>query len=207
MRAGRVYSPRIDDSVQSWWRVIASVVSMAAANMDNQVDRLDRFSLPLLPVDRPDMRANAARTAQLFLSQLRSDYRRVAVPGVELTDVEERRQQADWAARLEEAGIKNCSVAILAVGQYLDSDRTAYIGTALKPWISPEDHSDEVARFENTFGPVVGPVVLLALSEAHDEPQHLPSWAADTGDDWSVDFIKAGAEELRSDQRSAAFAR
>ncbi|ORX17194.1 hypothetical protein AWC31_17855 [Mycolicibacterium wolinskyi] len=201
MRAGKVWTPSSTYDPVLWWRVLASIVSMAAADMDNQTDRLDRVSMPLLRTYRSDVRANAARSAQRFLSQLRSDYRRVALPSVDLVDVERERQSEELAKALEGAGINNCSVAILAVGQYLASDRSADLATALKPWISAEDHSDEMSWFENMFGPVVGPVVHLALSSAPDEPKELPKWAGEVGDEWCGQFLRAGAQELRSDQR------
>ncbi|MCW2691224.1 MAG: hypothetical protein JWR37_6114 [Mycobacterium sp.] len=200
MRAGIVYAPSSDDSV-SWWPVLASIVSMAAAEMDNQTDRLNRFSMPLLPTNGPDVRANAAGSAQRFLSQLRSDYRRVALPRVNLVDVERQRQSQEWSTELEKAGIHNCSVAILVVGQYLASDRSADLADALKPWIFAEDHPDDMSWFENAFGPVIGPVVHLALSAAPDEPKELPKWAGEVGEPWCSAFLKAGAHELRSDQR------
>lgn len=195
MRAGSVHAPSSNDSV-SWWPVLASIVSMAAAEMDNQTDRLNRFSMPLLPTDSSDVRANAAGSAQRFLSQLRSDYRRVALPRVDLAEVEQLRQWELWAGRLTDANIKNCSVAILAVGQHLASDRSSDLATALKPWIAAEDYSDEVSWYENTLGPVVGPVVHLALSGTF-EPQSLPKWSGEVGEDWCSQFLKAGAHELR----------
>jgi hypothetical protein len=202
MRAGTVYAPSGDDSA-SWWPVLSSIVSMAAAEINNQTDRLDRFSMPLLPTDSSDVRASATGSAQRFLSQLRSDYRRVALPKVNLAEVERLRQWDKWSAELESADINNCSVAILAVGQYLASDRSSDLLSALAPWISANDFSSEMWWFENAFGSVIGPVVQLALSGA-DEPEELPKWAGVVGNEWCKLFLKTGAEELRADQQPVA---
>lgn len=202
LRAGNVHAPSGDDSA-SWWPVLASIVSMAAAEINNQTDRLDRFSLPLLPTGSSDVRANATGSAQRFLGQLRSDYRRVALPEVNLAEVERLRQWDTWSAELESHEIDNCSVAILAVGQYLASDRSSDLITVLRPWISANDSSSETWWFENSFGSVIGPIVQLALSGA-DEPKELPKWAGEVGNEWCEQFLKTGAEELRADQQPVA---
>jgi hypothetical protein len=196
-RAGEVYTPSNDTDSVSWLRVMGPILSMAAADLDNQLDRLDDFSLPLWPATTP--RTSPARTAQLFLSQLRSDFRRVAAPSVDLADVELQRQTHQWVTALEKHGIKNRPVAILAVGQYLALDQTEDVDleVALKPWLGAADHSDKMEWFETTFGPVVGPLVHLALSRTPEAPQQLPRWASKVGDDWCHQFLTAGAQELR----------
>ena len=174
--------------------------------MDNQESRLNRFSMPLLATSSEGVRANATGSAQRFLGQLRADYRRVALPRVDLAVVEEMRQLDAWAARLAQAGVANCSVAILAVGKYLASDRSEDLVSVLKAWISADNYTPDLAWFENAFGPVVGPVVQLAL-DVSDGPLPLPGWADEVGEKWCKQFLTAGANELRTDKQAVpAFA-
>jgi len=198
LRAGEVYPPSDDPGSAAWQRVMVPIMSMAAEALANQTERLDRFSLPLLPPHTPDVRASATRAAQLFMRQLRSDYRRVASPRIDLVDVEHWRRSKAWDMALDKADVKNHSVGILAVGRYLASDRTADLATALKLWIAAEEHPGGTASYVASFGPVVGPVVQLALSENPDAgPEQLPSWASTVGDEWCTEFLKAAARELR----------
>jgi hypothetical protein len=60
-------------------------------------------------------------TAQLFLAQVASDYRRVASLELDLREVEQRRNSDQGAAALERAGVVSRPVAPLAVAQYLAS--------------------------------------------------------------------------------------
>jgi hypothetical protein len=212
-RAGETYEPSYDPAEVGWLRVIAPVVSVAADDLENQRERLDQFSLPILPrtaisdegEDRLATRAvrtSPARTARLFLNQLRSDYRRVAFPNIHLDDIEEQRKSPEWASALKAQGIPNRSVAVLAVGQYLASDQTQDAGleTVLKPWLAAAEDPDNVEGFESTFGTVVGPLVLVAVYQTL-APDQVPGWADQVGEDWGRQFIIAGAQELRRAQQ------
>lgn len=200
-RAGEVYEPSDDPHSVGWLRVIAPVVSVAADELENQRQRLDHFSLPFLPgAATPKVRASPARTARLFLNQLRSDFRLVAYPNIDLASIDRWRQTDEWASALAANGITNRSVAILAVGHYLASDPTrgVRLESLLKPWTGAAEDSDRMEWFESTLGPVVGPIVHLALSQTGQisRPNQLPGWASEVGDDWCQEFLNAGAQEL-----------
>lgn len=196
LRTGDAYAPSFDTDSVAWSRVIVPLMAIAQEDLRNQIERLDRFSLPLVPSGPSAERANATRTAQRFLSQLRSDYRRMAVRDIDLVAVEEQRKWYPniWTDALAKFDVENCPVAILAVGQYLATDRSANLATALKPWIPLED---DPASFISSFGPVVGPVVKLALSEKPEPALELPSWAEHVGVAWCEEFLNAAAQELR----------
>ncbi|EPQ80832.1 hypothetical protein MMEU_1357 [Mycobacterium marinum str. Europe] len=117
--------------------------------------------------------------------------------------MERMRNWGKWADELKKANINNCSVAILAVGQYLASDRSGNLWIALDPWISDTDFSNEMWWYVSMFGEVIGPVVQLALNGT-DELDELPKWAGEVGDEWCKRFLKAGAHELRSDEQPVA---
>ncbi|MCV7229826.1 hypothetical protein H7J73_27845 [Mycolicibacterium komossense] len=177
---------------------------MANADLDSQLERLDEFSLPLLPTTTRDVRTDPARTAQLFLSQLPSDFRCVAGPQVDLADVETQRHAPEWKAALERLDINNRSVAVLEVGHYLDvAHPDSDLETSLKPWRAAVDNSYEMEGFETNLGPVVGPLVHLAL-ELGDAQERLPGWASDVGEDWCHYFLIAGARELRQANQQGA---
>jgi hypothetical protein len=230
-RAGEVYEPSSNPDSDGWQHVMAPLMSMAAADLENQLERLDEFSLPLLPPISPDFetlpaRTHPARTAQVFLSQLRSDFRCVAGPHIDLVDVEKLRHTREWEAALEARNIKNRSVAVLAVGRYLDFGHTQDdLVNSLKPWLDAADNSQEMEWFETDLGPVVGPLVHLALQISYasqelpppwavkagedwgrhfvdlalqisDASQELPLWASHVGEDWGRHFLRAGALEL-----------
>jgi hypothetical protein len=229
-RAGEVYMPSDDPDSVGWLRVIAPIVSTAVADLKNQRERLDRFSLPLLrgydtsgggddtpergyasPVGgdaSPEVRTSPARTAQLFLNQLRSDFRLVAYPHIDLPRIDElMHNDPDWAKALEENGIldengiRDSSVAILAVGRYLASDPTEQLRleNLLEYWTPAVEDPGTMEWFESTLGPVVGPIVHLALSQTSQipTPDQLPGWASEVGDDWCREFLNAGAQELQ----------
>ncbi|TMS45965.1 hypothetical protein [Mycobacterium sp. DBP42] len=195
LQAGKTCEPSTDPGSAAWSWVMLPIASMVAAMYDEQLDRLNRFSLPLLPPHTSSRRASATRTAHYFLEQLRSDYRRVATPSVDLEDYDKCRLSEDWQVALNKAGISNRSVAVFAVGQYLASDRTQPIATALKTWTDGTGPNTEAA-FARLFGDVVGPLVQLALT-FDDHPEKLPSWANKVGSEWCSEFLVAGAKELR----------
>ena len=222
-RRGEVYTPSFEPDSEGWLRVIVPIVSTAVADLKNQRERLDRFSLPLLrgydtpergyagPVGGdagPEVRTSPTRTARLFLNQLRSDFRLVAYPNINLPDIDGLlHNRPDWAKALEENGIldengiRDSSVAILAVGQYLASDPTEQLRleSLLEHWTRAVESPNEMEWFESTLGPVVGPIVQLSLGQTSNipPPGRLPGWASEVGADWCRRFLNAGAQELQ----------
>ena len=214
-RAGKAYTPSNNPDSAGWLRLILPVLATAAADLANQFDRIDRFSLPLLPTTEPVDRASPEATAKRFLSQLRSDFRRVAFPGLDLAEVEERRLETRWASALSARGIGNRSVAVLAVGQYLAFDEPVHfdLEAHLQPWLDEADRI-ETGWFETTFGPVIGALVQRALRPTVGQllpspPRtvapsgrptirlaHLPEWAHRLDIEWSYRFVSAGAQQL-----------
>jgi hypothetical protein len=200
LRAGRVKpapttrGPRESEMVR--------VVSAASLAGDGQLERVDRFSLPLLPSGSPTgERANATTTSQLFLEQTASDYRRVASPELNLREVEAQRNSDQGAAALKRAGVLSRSVAPLAVGQYLASREGAAqsdLASVLEPWIFAEEDADLESQYAAAFGDVLGPLVQAALDKSHDyTSMALPSWSSRVGDMWCKEFLAAGAEILK----------
>ncbi|MEE6135335.1 hypothetical protein SKC41_03205 [Mycobacterium sp. 050128] len=220
------------DSTPSNWDLVR-IVSAAVAAWDEQLPRLDRFSLPLYatqarepsdthdrepPSDTHDRgpsdvefspRANAAATAQLFLGQVRSDYRRVAWPELELYRLEEARKSEEGRFVLDSAGLSSDrSVAVLAVGRYLASStgpEPSEVRAAFEPWIDPDDNLNARERYVTSFGEVLGPVVqlALALNRSPDTPDTsfdfiLPSWVSRVGPPWCLQFLEAGARILQT---------
>ncbi|KLO32531.1 hypothetical protein ABH37_08865 [Mycobacterium haemophilum] len=178
------------------------VVSAASLAWDGQVDRVDRFSRPLLPSGTPtEERANPAVTAQLFLAQVASDYRRVASCELDLREVEARRNSDQGAMALERAGVVSRPVAPLAVGQYLAAHECAAdadLESVLVPWMSSAGDADLESQCAAAFGDVLGPLVQVALDESHDHTQLvLPSWSSHMGDAWCIEFLAAGAQILK----------
>jgi hypothetical protein len=229
-RAGEVYMPDYNPESVGWLRVIVPIVLTAVADLRNQRERLDRFSLPLLrgydtsergddPAERgyagpvggdvsPEVRTSPARTARLFLNQLRSDFRLVAYPNINLPDIDGLlHNDPDWAKALkengilDEDGIRDSSVAVLAVGQYLASDprEQLRLESLLGHWTRAVESPNEMEWFESTLGPVVGPIVQLSLSQTSDipPPSRLPGWASEVGADWCRELLNAGARELQ----------
>lgn len=178
------------------------VVSAAFLAWDGQVDRVDRFSRPLLPSGtQTEERANPAVTSQLFLAQVASDYRRVASCELDLREVEARRNSDKGAAALERAGVVSRPVAPLAVGQYLAAHECAADGnlaSVLAPWMLSAEDVDLESQCAAAFGDVLGPLVQVALGESHDHaPVVLPSWSSQVGDAWCKEFLAAGAQILK----------
>jgi nucleoside phosphorylase len=152
-------------------------------------------------------RANAATTAQLFLGQVRSDYRRVAWPELDLYGLEEARKSEDGRIVLDSARLSSDrSVAVLAVGQHLASRRGAApseVLGALERWIDPNDNLDVRERYEISFGEVLGPVVRLALDIIRSPDDSaidiiLPRWAYYVGIPWCLQFLETGARILQA---------
>jgi hypothetical protein len=195
---GPTRDPRMSEMVR--------VVSAASAAWSGQLERVDRFSLPLLPSELPNAeRASATTTSWLFLDQLASDYRRVASPELDLRELEVERHSNNGAAALERAGVLNRPLAPLAVGQYLAFHERAPdrdLASVLEPWIfSPWNFSEEAADLESpyaaAFGIVLGPLVEEALHKSRDHTlMVLPSWAGHVGDLWCEEFLAAGAQTL-----------
>lgn len=177
------------------------VVSAAALAWDGQLDRVDRFSRPLLPSgSRTGERANPAMTARLFLEQVASDYRRVASLELDLREVEAQRNSDKGVAALARAGVVSRPVAPLAVGQYLASQERAADGdlaSVLKPWMGPADSGDRESQYAATFGEVLGPLLQVASDNSGDRPSAPGGWSGRVGHTWSEDFLMAGAEILK----------
>jgi hypothetical protein len=178
------------------------VVSAASLAWDGQLDRVDRFSRPLLPSGTlTGERANPGMTSQLFLAQVASDYRRVASLELDLLEVEAQRNSDDGAAALERARVVSRPVAPLVVGQYLASHERAAdadLASVLAPWMLSADDADLESQYAAAFGEVLGPLVHVALDNAHDDTSMvLPDWFSGVGDLWCKEFLAAGAEILK----------
>lgn len=178
------------------------VVSAASLAWDGQMDRVDRFSRPLLPSGtRTGERANPAMTARLFLEQVASDYRRVASLELDLREVEAQRNSVKGVATLERAGVVSRPVAPLAVGQYLASQERAAAGdlaSVLEPWMLSAEDADRESHYAAAFGEVLGPLLQVALDKPHDRASTpLPSWSSRVGHMWCEEFLVAGAEILK----------
>ncbi len=178
------------------------VVSAASLAWDGQLDRVDRFSRPLLPSGTlTGERANPGMTSRLFLEQVASDYRRVASLEVDLCEVETQRNSAEGEAALKRARVVSRPVAPLVVGQYLASHvgaADADLASALEPWMLPADDADRESQCAAAFGEVLGPLVQVALDKARDpRSMVLPDWSSGVGDLWCKEFLVAGAEILK----------
>ncbi|OBH88183.1 hypothetical protein [Mycobacterium sp. E2989] len=177
------------------------VVSAAALAWDGQLDRVDRFSRPLLPSgNRTGERANPAMTARLFLEQVASDYRRAASLELDLREVEAQRNSDKGVAALARAGVVSRPVAPLAVGQYLASQERAADGdlaSVLKPWMVSADSEDRESQYAATFGEVLGPLLQVASDNSGARPSAPGGWSDRVGQTWSEDFLIAGAEILK----------
>ena len=192
--AGATGDPRDADMVR--------VVSAACLAWDGQIDRVDRFSRPLLSSGAlTEERASPAMTAQLFLEQVASDYRRVASCALDLGEVEARRNSDQGAAALERAGVVSRPVAPLAVGQYLAAHQHAAAGDlarVLQPWMSSAQDADLQSQYAVAFGDVLGPLVQAAMDTLRvRSPIALPSWSGAVGETWCEEFIAAGAQILK----------
>lgn len=173
------------------------VVSAASLAWDGQLDRVDRFSRPLLPsATLNDERANPAMTSQLFLEQVASDYRRVASCSLDLREVEARRNTMQGNRILEYAGVASRPVAPLAVGQHLAADEhAADLASVVAPWLISTAEVD--SQCAAAFGDVLGPLVQAALNNSStDTSIGLPSWSRRVGEMWCQEFLAAGAEIL-----------
>lgn len=197
LRTGKVkLAPTTHDPEEA---EMVRVVSAASLAWGGQLERLDRFSLPLLPSGQPTgERANATTTSQLFLEQTASDYRRVASPNLNLRKVEAQRSSDKGRRALMQAGVSTQSVAPLAVGQYLASrevDAHSDLASVLEPWIFAQQ---DAKQSEAAFGKVLGPLVRVALDQSHDHKSMvLPDWAGRVGDSWCKEFLVAGSEILK----------
>ncbi|MBI2702914.1 hypothetical protein KQR54_31115 [Mycobacterium gordonae] len=197
LRAGMVKDPpSTRDPRES---EMVRIVSAAALAWEGQLDRVDRFSQPLLP-SRTLMqeRANPAMTSQLFLAQMASDYRRVASCSTDLREVEARRNTQEGATALQRAGVVSRPVAPLAVGQYLAAYERGGEGDltrAVEPWVLPA--ADVESQYAAVFGDVLGPLIEAALRNSRtDNPMALPGWSGRVGTLWCEEFLAAGAEIL-----------
>ncbi|OBH21380.1 hypothetical protein A9X04_05495 [Mycobacterium sp. E3247] len=200
LRAGIVMAaPSTRDPRES---ELVRVVSAASLAWDGQLDRVDRFSRPLLPSGAQIAeRANAGMTARLFLEQVASDFRRVASVELDLREVEAQRSSDQGAAALQRTGVVSRPVAPLAVGQYLASyerDADADLGRALEPWMQSADAADRESQCAASFGEVLGPLVHVALGTANDHASMvLPDWSDGVGELWCKEFLIAGSEILK----------
>lgn len=178
------------------------VVSAASLAWDGQLDRVDRFSRPLLlSGTRTGERANPAMTARLFLEQVASDYRRVASLELDLREVEAQRNSVKGVATLKRAGVVSRPVAPLAVGQYLALQERAAAGDlagVLEPWMLSAEDADRESHYAAAFGEVLGPLLQVALDKPDDRASTpLPSWSSRVGHMWCEEFLVAGAEILK----------
>lgn len=197
LRAGSVkHPPSTRDPRES---EMVRVVSAASLAWDGQFDRVDRFSRPLLPSGvSADERASPAMTAQLFLEQVASDYRRVASCQLDLWQVETRRNSDEGARTLQHAGVLSRPVAPLVVGQHLVAQRTGDVDLAsvFEPWIVTAETSHLESPYAAAFGDVLGPLVLAAVNDSPINSS-LPVWSDRVGDTWCTEFLAAGAEILK----------
>jgi len=194
LRAGIVkHLPSTRDPQES---EMVRVVSAASLAWDGQLDRGDRFSRPLLPSGTlTEQRANPEMTAQLFLEQMASDYRRVASCSLDLREVEARRDTPQGRKILEYAGVASRPVAPLAVGQYLAAEHASDLVDAVAPWLLPAE--DAEAPYAAAFGDVLGPLVQAALNNSRSAPSiPPPDWSTQMGHLWCQEFLAAGAEIL-----------
>jgi hypothetical protein len=180
------------------------VASAASLAWREQLERIDRFSLPLQAAGRSSgERARASTTARLFLEQLASDYRRVASPELDLESLEARRKSAEGSAALKASGVDyRRSIAPLAVGRHLASDRgdeSHPLEAAMTPWLVADGDVDLESSYVAAFGIVLGPVVRLALHETADfsYSMPLPEWSERVGEVWCEEFLSEGAAILR----------
>ncbi|GAB5901828.1 hypothetical protein [Mycolicibacterium mageritense] len=177
-----------DDATPEMIRIIAA----AAASTNDQVRRLDALTLPLGQINTYAGRSDAEITAERFLDQVRSDYRRVS-PDLPLREAEQWRHSPEGIAALNEAHVSNESVGVLAVGELLDLNLSI---RRLYGWM----HRDnlDMKAFTSTFGEVLGPVVRATLLPP---PTRLPVWGPDleseAGQLWTQAFVLAGARRLR----------
>ncbi len=196
LRAGIVKpAPAADPQESEMLRIVWA----ASQVWDNQLDRVDRFSLPLLPSVHPPTanRASAATTSRLFLDQLASDYRRVGPPELDLREIESKRNSHSGAAILKRAGVVSRPVAPLAVGQYLafyERPLQRNLESVFSPWLSSQQALDGELLYAATFGDVLGPLVQVVLDFY---PAELPSWSDYVGDIWCEQFLASGARILR----------
>lgn len=197
LRAGIVkHLPSTRDPQES---EMVRVVSAASLAWDGQFDRVDRFSRPLLPSGAlTEERANPEMTAQLFLEQMASDYRRVASCQLDLREVEARRNSDEGTKALERAGVVSRPVAPLAVGQHLASQRSGKrdLASVFEPWIATPENSDRDSPYAAVFGEVLGPLIIVALDNSPSDPA-LPGWSGRVGEVWCAEFLAAGAEILK----------
>ena len=99
---------------------LVRTVSAASAIAKDQVDRVDKLSLPLVSLNVYETKSNPVAVARQFLDQIRSDYRRVS-PRLELERMEKLRCSSEGEEVLKEAHVDNQSLGVLAVGELLDS--------------------------------------------------------------------------------------
>lgn len=200
LRAGSVEA--VHSTRDAWESEMVRVVSAASLAWDGQLDRVDRFSRPLLPSGtRTGERANPRMTSRLFLEQVASDYRRVASLELDLREVEAQRNSDKGAAALQCARVVSRPVAPLAVGQYLASQQRAADGdlaSVLEPWTLSAGDADRKSQYAAAFGEVLGPLLQVALDKSHDHTSTvLPSWSRRVGRMWCEEFLVAGAEILK----------
>ncbi len=180
------------------------VVSAASLAWGNQLERIDRFSLPLqTPVTGHGERASAATTSRLFLEQLISDYRRVASPKIDLQAIERRRRSEHGAAILESAGVvPNRPVAPFAVAERLILHQKfthSGLEIAMDYWVSAERNTGAGSPYATAFGDVLGSLIEVALGETHTRSSTgLPTWSDHVGEKWCEDFLQAGAAIVRN---------
>ena len=178
-------------------------VSAAATMAKDQVDRLDKISLPLVYLNEYAQRSDPTAAAWQFLDQIGSDYRRVS-PALDLREVEQWRESYEGAVVLRDAHVPSQPVGVLAVGELLDSHQPVQ---TLASWIAAGDvPAANMVDYTSPFGLVLGPIVQFALSPSpYYEPR--PLWAPDldsrAGHDWMNAFIAAGARWLHDAERAA----
>ncbi|BBY83463.1 hypothetical protein H7I53_25615 [Mycolicibacterium pulveris] len=139
-------------------------------------------------------------TAQLFLAQVASDYRRVASPELDLDEVEAQRNSDEGATILERCHVVSRPVAPLAVGQYLASHQRSVRGglaNTLETWMLSAVDRILQSQCAVAFGDVLGPLIHVALDTSNDHAaMALPGWSSRVGETWCEEFLVAGAEIL-----------
>jgi hypothetical protein len=175
---------------------LVRTVSAAFTMVKDQVDRLNKLSLPLVSLNAFEARSSPIVAAWRFLDQVSSDYRRFS-PRFDLGQLEEFRYSNDGEAALDAAHIDNQSLGVLGVGEFLDSPQSV---ETLWRWttVGPPDR-DKSAAFTSAFGSVLGPIVQFALtSYAEPSPAWAPDFESPVGYEWGNQFIAAGALKLRN---------
>jgi hypothetical protein len=175
---------------------LVRTVSASSKLVGDQVDRLNKLSLPLVSLNAFETRSSPIAAAWRFLDQICSDYRRIS-PRFDLRQLEEFRYSNEGKLALRVAHVDNQSLGVLGVGEYLDSPNS--VETLWRWTTDGQPDVEKLAMFTWAFGIVLGPIVQFALTS---HPAPWPTWTPDfqspAGYEWGNQFIAAGALRLRN---------